>query len=279
MIGVLIAVALAAAGTVVLVSYVRNAEDRALAGQETVDVLVVNAPISAGTPVDELNADTLRYEKVPRTTLTAGAVANLEAMEGMVVAVDLLPNEVLTSARLVAPQSFSERSTVVDVPEGYLEVTIAVEPPRALGGFITPGETVALLASFSSARVESGTITTEDGETVPVPPDLIDALTEAGATQTSGVLIHKVLITGVQVESRLVDDTTDDETGPELAPTSSLLITMALPAPEVERVVFSAEWGAIWFAREGDDAPEGGTRIQTGASIYDSPEPEAAPAP
>ena len=278
MIGVLIAVALAAVGTIVLVSYVQSAEDRALAGQETVDVLVVNAPIDAGTAVEDLDSTTLRYEKVPRTTLTAGAVANLEAVEGKVTSVDLVPNEILTSARLVAPKAFDERATLVDVPKGYLEVTVAVDPQRILGGFVSPGETVAVLASFKAARVDSGTIVTEDGETVPVPPDLVDALTEAGATQTSGILVHKALVTEIQVEKRVVEDPNAEETtGPELAPRADLLVTLALPAPEIERVVFSAEHGSVWFAREPGNAPEAGTRVQTGSSIYDSPEPDAAP--
>lgn len=277
MIGVLIAVALAAVGTIVLVSYVQSAEDRALAGQETVDVLVVNAPIDAGTPVEDLDQSTLRYEKVARTTLTAGAVANLDAVAGRVTAVDLVPNEILTSARLVAPQAFEDRTTLVDIPEGYLEVTIGTDPARILGGFIAPGETVAVLASFTAARVGSGTIVTENGETVPVPPDLIDALTEAGATQTSGILIHKALVTEIQVEKRTVEDPEAEDTGPELAPRSNFLVTLALPAPEVERLVFSAEHGTIWFAREPADAPEAGTRVQSGSTIYDSPQPEIAP--
>lgn len=277
MIGVLIAVALAAVGTIVLVSYVQSAEDRALAGQETVDVLVVNTPIDAGTPVDELNSETLRYEKVPRTTLTAGAVANLDSVQDKVVAVDLVPNEVLTAARLVAPQAFDDRTTLVEIPEGFLEVTVAVSPAKVLGGFVSPGEYVAVVASFKGARVDSGTIVTEDGQTVPVPPDLVDALTEAGATQTTGILIHKALVTEVQVEKRPPETEDTAENGPELAPQADMLVTLALPAPEVERVVFTAEHGAIWFAREPVDAPEGGTRVQTGSSIYDSPEPEPAP--
>jgi pilus assembly protein CpaB len=278
MIGVLIAVALAAVGTIVLVSYVQSAEDRALAGQETVDVLVVNAPIDAGTAVEDLNEDTLRYEKVPRTTLTAGAVANLDAVQGKVVAVDLVPNEILTSARLVVPQAFDDRTTLIEIPDGYLEVTVAVEPQRVLGGFLAPGETVAVLASFRSARVDSGTIVTEDGETVPVPPDLVNALTEAGLTQTSGILVHKALVTEIQVEKRIVEDAEAEEiTGPELAPRADMLVTLALPAAEVERVVFAAEHGSVWFAREPADAPESDTRVQTGSSIYDSPEPDPAP--
>ena len=70
---------------------------------EPIPVLVVNAPIDAGTPVEELNSTTLRYENIPRNELPAGAVDNLDTVEGKVVAEDLMTNEVLTSPALQDP--------------------------------------------------------------------------------------------------------------------------------------------------------------------------------
>ena len=49
LIGLVLAILLAAGGTFVLVSYVRGAEDRALAGEQSVEVLVVDRPIAKGT--------------------------------------------------------------------------------------------------------------------------------------------------------------------------------------------------------------------------------------
>ena len=46
------AILLVALGTVALVTYVKTAEDRALAGEELVDVLVLDATVPAGTPVN-----------------------------------------------------------------------------------------------------------------------------------------------------------------------------------------------------------------------------------
>ena len=53
-IGIMGAVAVAALGMLLLVGYVRGAEDRALAGEELVEVLVVEKPIAQGTPADIL---------------------------------------------------------------------------------------------------------------------------------------------------------------------------------------------------------------------------------
>lgn len=48
-VGIVVALLLATVGTVALVSYVRTAEQRAQAGEELVEVYVVNGTIKAGT--------------------------------------------------------------------------------------------------------------------------------------------------------------------------------------------------------------------------------------
>ena len=87
---------------------------------------------------------------------------------------------------------------------------------------------------------------------------------------------HKVLVTGVQFDqsdSSVVDaprkpprtatrQTADEETV-ERAPSNELLVTLALSSPEVEQVVFAAEFGHIWLTAENADADENGTRIVT----------------
>ena len=49
------AIVLVALGTVALVKYVSTAEDRALAGEELVDVLVLSTPVPAGTAASAIH--------------------------------------------------------------------------------------------------------------------------------------------------------------------------------------------------------------------------------
>ena len=51
------------------------------------------------------------------------------------------------------------------------------------------------------------------------------------------------------------------------APTGSLLITMAVDGPALEKVVFGAENGRMWLAWEPKEANEGGTKVQTKAGV------------
>ncbi|OMQ13922.1 hypothetical protein A7K94_0220275, partial [Modestobacter sp. VKM Ac-2676] len=65
------ALVLALAGTVVLVAYVRGADTRALAGVQTVDVLVVDRLVPAGTAAPELAA-LIRQDQVPARAAVEG---------------------------------------------------------------------------------------------------------------------------------------------------------------------------------------------------------------
>ena len=121
---------------------------------------------------------------------------------------------------------------------------------------------------------------TKEGQQVELPDELSSDLS-VETPDTTLVLMHKVLVTEVQVEEVPVQVQAGDETGtrinqPRLAPSGNLLITLALTTPEAERLVFAIEKGSLYMAQEPEDAPEGGTRIQTRASVYESTEPTSA---
>ncbi len=257
-------VALAAIGTFVLLSYVRGAEERAVAGEQTVEVLVVDAPISRGTPAEKISSN-VQTALVPAKVQAVGSVASLDGLEGTVAAVDLLPGEQLISSRFVEPEALVIQSAV-EVPEGLLEVTVALSPERAVGGQPLPGDLVAVIASFDP--FQSGTA--EPGADEPGAEQPAET-TQARTPSSSHVLLHKVLVTNMQVEqtvSPAVLTEEDSTPGFDPAPRGQLLVTLAVSAADAERVVFAAEHGRIWLAREPIDAPEAGTSIQTRETIY-----------
>src|SRR3954471_3611950 len=136
-------------GTVVLLAYVHAADARALAGVRTVDVLVAEQPIPKGTSGDQL-ADLVRTEKVPAKTAVAGRVTDLGALSAEVADVDILPGEQLLSGRFVSPDSLTAPGQV-DVPAGLQEVSILLEPQRAVGGRLAAGDTVGIVVSLQEA--------------------------------------------------------------------------------------------------------------------------------
>lgn len=248
------AIVLVAVGTLALVQYVRTAEDRALAGEELIDVLVVDAAVPAGTSAEELQ-NFLRVESVPAKVQAAGALAGLQDAQGMVVAVDLVEGEQLTQSRLVSAEEYNSLQArvgrgggTVSVPEGLLEVTIPLDGVRTVGGTIRPGDLVGVIASFSAINAEGQPYAGKD---------------------TTGFLTHKVLVTNVQ-GTPVAESTATAASTEERLPTpgGSMFVTLAVDAPTAERLVFASSYGDIWLTVEPADAGEGGTAIQTTDNIY-----------
>lgn len=236
--GILAAVGLALLGTIILVAYVQSARDDIVEGDKIVKVLVVTKAIPKGTQVSKI-AGSVKLEEMAAKTRAPGSLASLTGVKGLVASVELLPGEQLLRGRFVTKQQASRG----DLPPGMLEVTVALDPERALGGRIDAGDTVGVLLSFS---------------------------TEPNATHLQ---FHKVLVTGVQREkadSDLSKKNKERERKGEAAqaPKESLLVTLALNAPSVEQVVFAAEFGTIWLSNEPADAVEGGTRVVSPGNVY-----------
>lgn len=265
-IGVLISLVLAAVGTWVLVQYVNGADERALEGTETVDVLVVADTIPEGSSVQHVSTRVER-QQVPVTAQAVGSVANLNGLQGQVTAVDLVPGEQVIASRFVSPQQFVEAQQF-DVPAELLAVTISLSPDRALGGELTPGDLVAVIASFGPFDINGVEPSQVDPDAEVDASDVEEELPKT--PNSSGIIVHKAIITNVQVEELPSVDRTEsaEAQGVEPAPTGNLLVTIATEAPYIEKIVFTAEWGSVWLAIEGELAAEEFDQVQTRPLIY-----------
>jgi pilus assembly protein CpaB len=232
----LAALVLAALGAVVLLAYVRGADARALAGVQTVDVLVVDRPVPEGTPGEEL-AELVRTERLPARAAVPGAVTDLDELAGRVATVDLQPGEQLLAARFAAPEDLSVPGTVAP-PEGAAEVSLLLEPQRAVGGRLAAGDTVGVHLSL-------------DGQT--------------------DVVLSRVLVTQVPGAPVAVADGegTDTASSGGAAPSASLMVTLGLRPEAAEAVVFGMEHGTVWLSLEPEGVDTSGTEVLTPANVYD----------
>jgi len=271
-IGIVAALAIAALGTFLLVGYVRAAEDRALEGEELVEVLVIDSPIAQGTPASVLEGS-VRLERVPAKVAAEGSVADLTVLGEFVASTDLLPGEQLTVQRFVEPESLLVR-TAIEPPAGTIEVTIAIAPDRALGGEIIPGDVVAVFASFEPFDLNTfEPADLEPGEVITPDEIFIGSTDEDGGTTvktpySTHLILRKVVVTNVQVEQLPRTDEATADDAPALAPTGNLLVTLAASPEDVERLIFTAEHGSLWLGSEAGDTPEPITPIRTRENIY-----------
>jgi len=271
-IGIVASVALLGAGTLLLVGYVRGAEDRALAGEELVSVMVVDEAIEAGISVEEI-AESLRVEQVPVKVLVEGAISDIAGLSGMVTAADLLPGEQLTAARFADPVSLLVHEPV-EQPPGTVRVTVSLSPERAVGGQLIPGDTVGVIASFDPFDVTSAepgeVIDGEGGVGVPIYVGSTAEGEPAGlkTPNSTHLILMGVVVTNVQVEQLPVspEDATADV--PDLAPTGNLLVTLAVAPADAEKVVFTAEHGFLWLVSDDETTVDDDTAIQTRETVY-----------
>ncbi|MCK6208947.1 hypothetical protein KZX45_00110 [Georgenia sp. EYE_87] len=257
------AVLLAVVGGAVLFGYVAQADARAVAALEPVEVLVVSAPISEGTGADALT-DSVTTETIPGSAVAPGALTSLDDVTGMVTAGELVPGEQLVSHRFVTTEVAASR-TEVEVPAGLHQVTVQLDPVRVLGGHLTEGDAVGVFISLPAESAES-----EDEEAAAAP---------GSAGNQTHLVLHRALVTRVQGAVAPAPEADSDEAAPaaateaaqapaEAVPTSQIMVTLALNAPDAEKLVYAAEFASIWLSLEDDEAIADGTRAVTRENVF-----------
>jgi pilus assembly protein CpaB len=147
----------------------------------------------------------------------------------------------LFAGRFARPDDQQPPGTV-EVPAGLQEVSVLLEPQRAVGGRLAAGDKVGVVVS----------LTFEDG------------------TAATHAVLHGVLVTQVQGAPAPVESTDEQETASSgtPAPSASLMVTLAVSAAQAEAVVFGIEHGTLWLSSEPDGAQTGGTDVITQGNIY-----------
>ncbi|WP_210480635.1 Flp pilus assembly protein CpaB [Naasia sp. SYSU D00948] len=233
-IGAIVAVVLAAVGTVVLLVYVGAADVRAARGAALVNAYVVKEEVPAKTAASEIGKY-LAVSKLPASAVVEDSVRSLEDLEGMVTTVELEVGEQLITSRFANPAELAATAGA-SLPEGTQAVTVALEVERAVGGAIKAGDTVGVVVSADSPYV---------------PP--------ANTRQT----MHKVLVLDVKPGSSLA---ITDGAGEEMV--DMVMVTLALRTPDVEVVVWGQEFGGVWLTLEPQTADETGGRTVNGEVVY-----------
>lgn len=270
LVGILVALVLALVGTVSLVGYVEKAKNDAIEDDAQVTVLVVQRDIPAGATLAIIGNAVVPTE-VPKRLVSPDALTSLDNVDPTLVAgVDLKAGEQLLASRLVN----SDDLVRVEVPEGLQEITLALDPERAVGGALAPGEVVGILLSFDSEDPEAaGVTTTTDGT------EGIEATAIPRLPKTTYLTLNQILVTAVQYSftdtQRTAQPPTTDENGDIVpgttvatAPASVLLVTLAVTTPQAEQITFAAEFGLIWLTRQNADTDLTGGSILTLDKVY-----------
>jgi pilus assembly protein CpaB len=209
---VLSALVLAAFGALVLVSYVRGADARAEAGAVLVPVLVVDAQVPAGTSVDDL-ADSVSTAQVPQRLVATGALGDLADVEGLSTTVDLLPGDQVVAARFADPAV--QAAGAVAVPAGLQEISLTLEPQRAVDGDLDAGDEVGVYISSGGLDVTATT------------------------PAVTALVVDRALVTRVSSTGGGADLTGAGQT---------VTVTLALHQADAARVIAGAGQDGVWLS-------------------------------
>jgi Flp pilus assembly protein CpaB len=238
-IGAILAIVVALAGTVVLTGYVRGADARAAAGAQMVTVYVVADEIAAGTPAEDIEKS-IAKRQIPAAAAADGRVTDLAGLSGRVADVALFPGEQLLESRWVKPGVRAARGDV-PIPDGMQTITIALPVERVAGGTVVAGDRVGI--------VISATLKPAGGTEVPVTKQIF----------------HKVLVTAVQQGTTTQPKKDSDATS---KPVDRVMVTLARTTADIEEIVWAQEFGSVWLTIEPEKADETGSRVVGGGTVF-----------
>lgn len=224
------AVLVAALGTLLVALYVRGVDDRALAGQAPVPVLVATTTIAPGAPAaTATKLVTLR--QLPADAVAPGAVADLASLGDQVTLSTVLPGQQLMAAMFGPPGA----SSPLVLPKGTLAVSVQLADPARVAGFVAPNSEVAVFVTLDTGNAATG---------------------GTAATATTRLLLPRATVVAVGPTSNAPtissggDGTTGAGVGNPVTNTETLpraILTLALDQRDVERLVFASQQGELYL--------------------------------
>jgi pilus assembly protein CpaB len=259
-VGILAAVVLGVVGVVLLSSYVQSARDEIREDEELVQVFVVTESIPAGASIEEVISRSTLSE-VPVRLRAVGAVDSVDDVStSRITDAAMFPGEQVIADRFVEPF----QAVAADVPPGRQELTLRLDPERAVGGVISPGAKVGVVVSIDRDEAAAAPEGTAEAEEQPVAQP---------SGEMTALVLQNVLVTNLQytspedsAQAMLVAAAGSEDLS--FTATAPLLVTLALTSSQVEQVVFAAEFGAIYLTLEGQEVDEADASILAGLDVF-----------
>ena len=258
---VVLAVLLAAVGTAGVLAYVRQADNRALAGQQAVSVLVAGKLIPSGTSAaTALRDGLLTTQQLPAASVPSDAMSSVApGLSTLVLSADIQPGQLLLRPMLVTAV---QQSGGLVIPPGMVAVTISLCLTEAVANNVRAGSEVEV---FNTSSATDGSLTSGYNCN---PPHTQQA---PGSARTSSVL-PRVQVLAVGPASATGQASSQSGSGTVAAATSgtsatsatssssNVLVTLAVTQANAQRLIQLAVTGLPYLALLTDSAQ---TRVDT----------------
>lgn len=225
----LVALAVSALGTAMIITYVQGVDARATAGQDRVTVLTTTKVIEPGEGVeDALAAGKFEKREVAREDVIDGALRSTAPIAGLTALGTVYPGQ------QVLGEQFGDTGSLetLGIPDGQLAVSVELTDPARVAGFVNPGSWVAVFASGDPE------VYLPDGSSQKLAP-------------YTRILLPKVQVIGVG-DTSVSSRTTKDDGKETVEEVPRTILTIAVNQEQAERVLYAARNGDLAFALRTD---------------------------
>jgi len=208
------AVLVAALGTSLVFAYVKNADNRAIADQKPVNVLVAKTTIAPGTRVtDAANAGAFQTKELPQSAVPVGALSSIDPIKDQVALTTIFPGQQLLAGMFGATAAANGS---IAIPPGQIAASFAFGDPQRVAGFIQPGSSVAI---FLTSSLQAG-------------------------VQSTRILLPKVTVIAVG-PTTITPPANASQANPESPPRA--MLTLALTQHQAEQLIFASSQGQMYL--------------------------------
>lgn len=233
---IVLAALLALAGTVAVLAYARQANERAIAGLTTVNVIAAKHTINARTSLAEAEREGwLTTVTLPEKSVPSEALRSTAGFASLVFSATVQAAQLVLRPMLV-PAAQSTSTDVLPIPKGMQAITVEMCVAESLTGYITAGSEVSVYGTVpTSLKVSLQRTCQTNHNAVP-----------AGYSSTS-LMLPKVLILSVAQAQGTSSGTSSVLADPpssassELS-TGSVAVTFAVhPGTEADQLIQATE--------------------------------------
>ena len=242
------AVLVAAFGTTLVFVYVNGVNDRAMADQNPVKILVAKKLIAAGTKASDAQAQgALEQREVPKAAVATGALADITPIENSLALTQIYPGQQVLS------QLFGAQAPTTDalnIPKGDVALSVQLTDPGRVAGFVQPGSHVSIFVDLSPVDVRTGK----------KYPDL------------ARMLLPDVQVLAVGPTTQTTSTTTDAKTGQTTnQQISQAILTLAVDQDQAQRLVLATNHSnALYFALRTTNSKVGPSGPTTLSNMFGS---------
>lgn len=148
---IVLAAVLALAGAVAVLAYARQANERAIAGLKTIDVIAAKGTISPRTSLGEAQREgLLTTETLPESSVPGDALRSTAGLSGLVFSATVQPAQLLLRPMLV-PATQSTAASVLPIPTGMVAVTVQMCVAESAAGYVTAGSEVMVFQTVPTS--------------------------------------------------------------------------------------------------------------------------------